>query len=205
MASHSQAAHFAPAKSDIGIVPDLFSFEEMTTLSNAARILSLFARGNANLTPKSPAAAPWLDVCESGAHAAEFKLLAAHPRLLGPARQAVNSPVRAAHIQLWVADRGRAATPQAGADEIQAIVCLAGAARIGQTTTRGPVLRCGSVVWTGIDTAMLLEPEPGAPPTMICAITYAAMLQPASTTEAGEELHAVADTSLWPSAYVMAG
>lgn len=191
-----QAAPFGLRDSGHSAVLDLFSFEEMTTLSDEARILSLPINGNRSL-----ASASWLDV--AGKRSSIFNLLAAHPRLLGPARHLINGPVRTTLLKIWVGGPGDA-TPGAGLTiaapapgQVMAVVCLAGEAR----SALAGELQSGRVLWLDDTDSLVLEQADT--PLMLCIIAYGADETPASDDRPA--LPQVADDSLWPSAYVMAG
>jgi hypothetical protein len=172
---------------------DLFSFEEMTTHADEARILGLRAALPTSSTPL----ALWLDVPTEGVSA--FNLLAAHPRLLGPAHAHINADVRAVFLRIWVGTAS-AATPAAlpivapdhdGA--VTAVICLNGFAKL--SVNGNPTLTAGSVVWLdgGAQAELTIDG-----PVMLCLVAYQAVKADAS-------LQAVADDSLWPAAYVSAG
>jgi hypothetical protein len=172
---------------------DLFSFEEMTTLADEARILGLRAALAANPAPH----ALWLDVPTETVSA--FNLLAAHPRLLGRAHAHINADVRAVFLRIWVGTAS-AATPatlpivapdhDAG---VTAVICLNGFAKL--SVNGDPTLTAGSVVW--LDSGAQAELSIDGP-LMLCLIAYEAV-------KADAKLQAVADDSLWPAAYVSAG
>jgi hypothetical protein len=191
-----QAAPFGLRDSGHSAVLDLFSFEEMTLLSDEARILSLPTNGNRSL-----ADTPWLDV--AGKRSSVFNLLAAHPRLLGSARHLINGPVRTTLLKIWVGGPVDA-TPGAGLTiaapalgQVMAVVCLAGEAR----STLAGNLESGRVLWLDDTDSLVLEPV--ATPLMLCAVAYG--LDETSVIDGQPTSPQVADDSLWPSAYVMAG
>lgn len=165
-------------------------------LSDEARILSLPVHGNRSL-----AGASWLDV--AGKRSSVFNLLAAHPRLLGTARHLINGPVRTTLLKIWVGGPDDA-TPGAGLTipapalgQVMAVVCLAGEAR----SALAGALESGRVLW--LDDSESLVLEPAATPLMLCVVAYG--LDETAVGDGGPALPQVADDSLWPSAYVMAG
>jgi hypothetical protein len=174
---------------------ELFAFEEMTTLSDEARILSLPALGNRSL-----AAGSWIDI--PGKASSVFHLLAAHPRMLGTARFMINGDVRPALQRIWVGHSDDTtppnepiiAAPPPG--QVTAIICLAGEAR----TAIGP-LQSGSVLWLIGNDSLALEPT--AAPLMLCVVSYGT--DESRVGDHGSATAQIADDSLWPSAYVMAG
>jgi hypothetical protein len=191
-----QAAPFGLRDSGHSAVLDLFSFEEMTLLSDEARILFLSANGNRSLAGVS-----WLNV--AGKRSSVFNLLAAHPRLLGAARHLINGPVRTTLLKIWVGGPGDT-TPGAGLtiaapaqDQVMAVVCLAGEAR----SASAGMLESGGVVWLDDTDSLVLEPA--STPLMLCVIAYGA--DETSGIDGRPSSPQVADDSLWPSAYVMAG
>jgi hypothetical protein len=195
MSLRIQAAPFGLRDSGHSAVLDLFSFEEMTLLSDEARILSLPANGNRSL-----AAASWLDV--PGKRSSVFNLLAAHPRLLGAARHLINGPVRTTLLRIWVGGPGDA-TPGTGLTiaapaqgQVMAVVCLAGEARSALGDLEG-----GRVLWLDDTDSLVLEAV--ATPLMLCAVGYG--LDETEVNDGRPVSLQVADDSLWPSAYVMAG
>jgi hypothetical protein len=191
-----QAALFGLRDSGHSAVLDLFSFEEMTMLSDEARILSLPAHGNRSL-----AGASWLDV--AGKRSSVFNLLAAHPRLLGTARHLINGPVRTTLLKIWVGGPGDA-TPGAGLTiaapsqgQVMAVVCLAGEAK----SALAGDLESGRVLWLDDTDSLVLEPA--ATPLMLCVVAYG--LDETAIIDGRSASPQVADDSLWPTAYVMAG
>ncbi len=165
-------------------------------LSDEARILSLPAHGNRSL-----ASAAWLDV--AGKRSSVFNLLASHPRLLGAARHLINGPVRTTLLKIWVGGPGDT-TPGTGLTidapaqgQVMAVVCLAGEAR----STLAGDLESGRVLW--LDDTDNLVLEPASTPLMLCVVGYG--LDETAINDGRPPSPQVADDSLWPSAYVMAG
>jgi hypothetical protein len=172
---------------------DLFSFEEMTTLADDARILGLRAALPANSAP----VALWLDVPTESVSA--FNLLAAHPRLLDRAHARINADVRAVFLRIWVGTAAAATpatlpivTPDQKASGT-AVICLNGFAKL--SINDSPTLTAGSVVWIdgGAQAELTIDG-----PVMLCLVAY-------EVVKADASLQAVADDALWPAAYVSAG
>jgi hypothetical protein len=169
------------------VAQQLFAFEEMTTLSDEARILSLPRLGKRSLAANS-----WIDI--AGKRSSVFALLAAHPRLLRAAHMKINAPARATLQRIWVghsddASPGTGAIVAPASGQATAVICLAGEAGL---------LHSGSVVWLQEGESLVLHAT--AAPLMLCAISYSADAAPF----AADRLP-VADDSLWPSPFVMAG